>query len=254
MTLSLTVAFTLGLASTLHCMGMCGGIMTAMSLSMPNNIQSNRGYSSFMNVAYNLGRVFSYTVAGALLGSLGYLTFGDNTQGYSYFVLQVIAAIILILIGLHVAGYFSSLNMIERMGGRLWQVLQPIAKAFFPVDSVPKALMVGAIWGWLPCGLVYSVLLWATTSADPIKAASYMLAFGLGTLPGMFAVGVAGSQFRSFMSRYSVRKLTGLCVIVFGLVALFIPFVPGSHDHHHDHHQHDHGHEHQNAHLSEHQH
>ena len=130
-------------------------------------------------LAYNLGRISSYTLAGLLLGLAGWAVANSPlVMG-----LRVVAALLLIAMGLYLAGWWSGLTRIEALGRGLWRYIQPLTRRFMPVTSLPRALVLGSLWGWLPCGLVYSTLLWAASQGNALDSAALMLAFGLGTLP-----------------------------------------------------------------------
>src|SRR5690606_30027931 len=172
-TLTLTAALVLGLASSLHCVAMCGGIIGALSLGAA----PAGGTGRFVYVAgYNLGRIGSYAVAGALSGSVVSLLITPDAGARAYRWLQVLSGILLVAIGLQLWGRIAWLNFLEAAGARLWRWLQPAGRLFLPVDSFPKALLLGAIWGWIPCGLVYATLAWTAAQADPVSGAAAMAA------------------------------------------------------------------------------
>jgi sulfite exporter TauE/SafE len=127
--------------------------------------------------------------------------------------------VLLVLIGAHLAGWLPGFAVLEAAGSRLWRWLEPAGRAFLPVDSLPKALAIGALWGWLPCGLVYSALLWTTAHADPLFGGAAMLAFGLGTLPGMFAAGLLARGVLALHRRLVLRRAAALLIIVLGLMS-----------------------------------
>ena len=140
-------ALLLGLLGSAHCLGMCGGLVSALGLKQQQ--ASKPGYL----LAYNLGRILSYTIAGLIVGLFGFWL--SRQLGAAGF-LRYFAAIMLILLGLYIGQWFNGLAPIEKIGGRLWQKIQPLATRYLPIRSNRAALVVGMIWGWLPCGLVYS--------------------------------------------------------------------------------------------------
>ncbi|MEX2525895.1 MAG: sulfite exporter TauE/SafE family protein [Gammaproteobacteria bacterium] len=221
-------AFVIGVFSTLHCWGMCGGIIGALSLSVPENIRRDRFRQGLMTLGYNLGRIGSYTLAGVFTATLGFV-FSSATGHVGHLVLQTLSGVILIFLGLYLGGWFSGMNIIERAGMRVWARLQPVGKLFLPPDRFYKAIIVGAVWGWIPCGLVYSVLLWSAASADPLRGGTYMLAFGLGTLPGMLAAGLAAGRLLTWKHLGLFRKAAGAAVILFGVFILISPHLSGNH-------------------------
>ncbi len=215
----LVSAFILGLLGGGHCLGMCGGLMGALTLATPPEHQGRRVR---LLLAYNLGRILSYAVAGLLLGIAG-LALANSPAAL---VLRVIAALLLICMGLYLAGWWSGLTRIEVLGRGLWRHIQPLASRLLPVRSLPHALLLGTLWGWLPCGLVYSTLLWAASQGSAIDSGLLMFTFGLGTLPVMLATGLAAQRITTILRQRGVRMAAGLLVILFGLWTL-----PGPHQH-----------------------
>jgi hypothetical protein len=230
MTVNLPVAFALGLFSTVHCLGMCGGIITALSLGLPDVTQADRKRFAIRVCSYNLGRVLSYALAGALAGAFGHALLAVMGSGAGHYMLRGLAGLMLVLLGLHLAGWLNAARRLEGAGMRLWAIIRPIGGYFLPVDNVYKGLLVGCVWGWLPCGLVYSVLLWSATHADPVAGALIMLGFGLGTLPGMITAGLFSGALRELAARTNVRKVFAAIIIIFGLLTPWLP----SADHNHD--------------------
>ena len=180
-------ALVLGLLGGGHCLGMCGGLMGALTLAIP---PEQRGRRLRLLLAYNLGRILSYASAGLLLGLAGWAVASSPAA----LALRVVAALLLIAMGLYLAGWWSGLTRIEALGRGLWRHIQPLASRLLPVSSLPRALLLGALWGWLPCGLVYSTLLWAASQGNAGYSAALMLAFGLGTWPVLLATGLAAER------------------------------------------------------------
>jgi len=212
-------ALILGLLGGGHCLGMCGGLMGALTLAIP---PEQRGRRLRLLLAYNLGRILSYACAGLLLGLAGWAVASSPAA----MALRVVAALLLIAMGLYLAGWWSGLTRIEALGRGLWRHIQPAASRLMPVSSMPRALLLGALWGWLPCGLVYSTLLWAASQGNAGYSAALMLAFGLGTWPILLATGLAAERVNALLRRRSVRMAGGVLVILFGLWTL-----PGPHQH-----------------------
>lgn len=235
-TLNFLIAFNLGLVSTLHCWGMCGPIISAYSLGLPQNT----GKVSFI-LLFNFGRIFSYVLAGVLCGLIGAGFAGAIQEYHGQTILSVLAAIILLAIGLHVAGCLPQFKKIEQAGLWLWRYVQPISRRFIPADTLPKACISGLIWGWLPCGLVYSMLLWNLAQADVFQSSLNMFAFGLGTLPGMFAAGLFTERLASTLKHLHLKRLLGILIICFACLSLWIGLTQQHDQHsHHDHSQHHH--------------
>jgi hypothetical protein len=212
-------ALILGLLGGGHCLGMCGGLMGALTLAIPAEQRAQRLQ---LLLAYNFGRIFSYATAGLLLGMAGWALANSPAA----MLLRVVAALLLIAMGLYLAGWWSGLTRIEALGRGLWRYIQPLTRRFMPVTSLPRALLLGGLWGWLPCGLVYSTLLWAASQGDALDSAALMLAFGIGTLPVLLATGMAAERMTALLRKQGVRMAGGLLVILFGLWTL-----PGPHQH-----------------------
>ncbi|WP_061239110.1 sulfite exporter TauE/SafE family protein [Ectopseudomonas composti] len=215
----LVSAVILGLLGGGHCLGMCGGLMGALTLAIP---PEQRGKRLQLLLAYNLGRVFSYALAGFALGLAGWAVAGSKAE----VLMRTLAALLLIAMGLYLAGWWSGLTRIEALGRGLWRHIQPLTRRFMPVSSVPRALVLGGLWGWLPCGLVYSTLLWASSQGSAVNSALLMLAFGLGTWPVLLATGLAAERMTALLRKRGTRMAGGLLVILFGIWTL-----PGPHQH-----------------------
>ncbi|MGE8362414.1 sulfite exporter TauE/SafE family protein [Pseudomonas sp.] len=215
----LVSALILGLLGGGHCLGMCGGLMGALTLAIP---PERRGQRLRLLLAYNLGRILSYTLAGLLIGLAGWAVANSPAAN----AMRVVAALLLITMGLYLAGWWSGLTRIEALGRGLWRYIQPLTRRFMPVTSIPRALVLGGLWGWLPCGLVYSTLLWAASQGNALDSAALMFAFGLGTLPVLIATGLAAERLTALLRKRSVRMAGGVLVILFGIWTL-----PGPHQH-----------------------
>jgi sulfite exporter TauE/SafE len=220
-------ALLLGLASGVHCIGMCGGIVAAFSsknVSAKYVVRGPKDRSAGVSlpslILFNTGRVTSYTLAGAVAGALG----SAGALAAHFVDLQVasyvIANVMLVLIGLHLAGVSPMLAQLEKVGAPVWRRIQPLAVRFLPADTPVKALVAGSLWGWLPCGLVYGMLATSIASGTVAGGALTMLAFGLGTMPNLLLAGVALAQLRRFAARKEVRLAVGGLVIAFGLAGL----------------------------------
>lgn len=212
-------ALVLGLLGGGHCLGMCGGLMGALTLAIP---PEQRGRRLRLLLAYNLGRIFSYACAGLLLGLAGWAVASSPAA----LALRVLAALLLIAMGLYLAGWWSGLTRIEVLGRGVWRHIQPLASRLLPVSSLPRALLLGALWGWSPCGLVYSTLLWAASQGHAGYSAALMLAFGVGTWPVLLATGLAAERVNTLLKRRSVRVAGGVLVMLFGIWTM-----PGPHQH-----------------------
>lgn len=230
MTVSLFPMFMVGLLGSVHCAGMCGGIVGAFSLASapmrgaPVLVAARRpavGLEPALRaLAYNTGRIGSYVAAGALAGGLagGLRTMAGAAplQAAGYWL----ANLMLVALGLYLMDVWRGLAHVEAAGRFIWRRIQPLTKQLLPLDSPLKMLALGSLWGWLPCGMVYSVLLTAMFSGSAVSGASVMLAFGLGTLPMLLAMGMLGARLRGWIQRRPVRLASGFVVLGFGVLGL----------------------------------
>ena len=200
--------------------------MSALSLGSGSGRGEAQGRWSLNHLSilfgYNIGRVMTYTLIGFLMGWLGWFIGGFSRE--TSIALRVFAGIMLIAMGLYLAGWWQGLTVLERAGHKLWRKIQPTASSMLPITSPFKAVAAGAVWGWLPCGLVYSTLIWAAASNNAVQSASLMLAFGLGTLPVLMMTGVLAQQMKNLLQSRLFRSAAGIMVMLFGLWT-----IPGPH-------------------------
>jgi sulfite exporter TauE/SafE len=201
--------FLIGLLGGTHCVGMCGGIVSALSLGGPARWP--------LLLAYNGGRILSYTAAGALAGGLGAAGISLAGDAPVRIALYLFANLMLLALGLYLLGVTRALAFTERLGQRLWSHIQPLTRRFLPARTPAQAFPLGLLWGWLPCGLVYGVLATALGSGSAGGGAMAMLAFGLGTLPNLLAAGILLARMNAFVRRKPVRVASGLLVVAYGL-------------------------------------
>lgn len=227
---SLIIAFSIGIMSTLHCLGMCSGIIGALSFSLPPEIRkSNRSMLPYI-LGYNTGRILSYTLAGALLGGISGGFFLRLSPQMGHLILETSAAIFLLLIGIHLAGWFPKLNVLEKIGRPVWRKLEPVGRRMLPVKSAKHALGFGAIWGWLPCGLVYSTLIWAASAGSAGDSALLMLTFGLGTLPTTLFAGLLSGWIGKLTRSPGLKKGAGIIITLIALISLYFALHPNAHE------------------------
>ena len=204
--------FLVGLLGGTHCVGMCGGIVGALSMGAPARWS--------MLLAYNAGRILSYSAAGAIAGALGAASLGLEGQMPIRLILYFLANLMLVALGLYLLGVTRALAFTERAGQSLWRLLQPLTRRFLPARSMAQAFPLGLLWGWLPCGLVYSALATSLTAGSAGSGALAMLAFGLGTLPNLLLAGIVLARLNEFVRRPAVRIFSGLLVLGFGLYGM----------------------------------
>ncbi|MBN8448482.1 MAG: sulfite exporter TauE/SafE family protein [Candidatus Accumulibacter sp.] len=207
----------IGLLGGTHCVGMCGGIVGALSLGAPAGLG--------LHLAYNAGRIVSYATAGAIAGALGEASMALSGQLPVRTIFYLLANLMLIALGLYLMGMTRALAFSERLGQKLWRHLQPLSRRYLPARSAAQAFPLGLLWGWLPCGLVYSALATALTSGSAWHGAGLMLAFGLGTLPNLLLAGLLATRLQAYARQPAVRLTAGLLILGFGIWGLMS--VPG---------------------------
>ena len=212
---SLIAVFLVGLLGGVHCLGMCGSIVGIFTAQVPKD-----SVRWPFHLAYSSGRIASYAVAGALVGAVGQAGLLMRDAVPVQHLLFALSSLMLVVLGLYLAGVWGAVRQLERLGGGLWKRLQPYTTKLLPVNTVPRALGLGALWGWLPCGLVYSVLLTALASGSAPRGALIMLAFGLGTLPNLLAIGLFWESIKGWVQSPRVRLMAGLLVTLFGVYGL----------------------------------
>jgi uncharacterized protein len=234
MELTLSAAFLVGLLGGVHCVGMCGGIVGALSSGLAPGIRLSRWRFLSALLAYNVGRILSYGLAGLLLGLLGQQVVALKIFG-SFPVGRVVGGVFMVLFGFYLAGWWRALLVLEQAGAHLWKHIEPLGRRFIPVHGSGQAFLLGLVWGWLPCGMVYAVLALALAGGSVLHGGLVMLVFGLGTLPLMVGMGFAMGTLTRVLQGRMLRTLAGVAVMSFGLYTLFL--APPMHDHH----EHTHG-------------
>ena len=217
--LNLAGAFLVGLLGGVHCLGMCGGIVGVLTLGQPQQDAATAGFWK-LQLGYNAGRMLSYALAGTIAGGLGLLLAQAGPLHYTQQILNAVAGLFMILMGLYLGGWWMGLARVEKAGGVLWKRIEPLGRKLLPVRSPGQAFLLGMVWGWLPCGLVYSVLIWALSAGGMVDGALLMAAFGLGTLPNLLLMGAAAGWMGSLLRKPLARKIAGGLVILFGVMML----------------------------------
>lgn len=210
--ITLFTLFLLGFFGGGHCVGMCGGLSSAFALQLPPHI--NR---LTLIALLNAGRISSYAAIGFLLGLLGQIGISLDQTRWLQNGLFVAANLLLFLLGLYLAGLSSWAVKVESLGKPVWKRLNPLLGKLLPIRSIPTCFGVGVLWGWLPCGLVYSASLYALGSGSAVQGGLYMLAFALGTLPNLLAMGFFASQLQPLLQKKPLRLAAGLLVAAWAL-------------------------------------
>ncbi|WP_018981793.1 sulfite exporter TauE/SafE family protein [Salinimonas chungwhensis] len=210
-------AFLIGLAGGLHCLGMCGGIASALRLAVPADA-SHWPYT----LSYNAGRIFSYTVAGAVAGGIGQMS--SEYVPFTGPLLALLSGFMLLAMAAYLGRWWMGLTRLEHAGQVVWRRIQPLSKKFIPFSSPLASLPYGIIWGWLPCGLVYSTLTWALASGGAIEGAQVMLCFGLGTLPALIATSLGAHWLVTTLRQPAVRQSVAVLLALFAATLLYNGF------------------------------
>jgi len=221
--LTVGVAAIAGSLSTTHCVGMCSGIAGALSASLPARIRNNRRDLITYIAIYNVGRVLSYAIAGFLVGIFSEFVFHFLDNEVVQWIAKFLAMVVLMIIGLHLLGVVQRISALEAYGRAIWRILQPYGQKLLPVTNVKHAFLFGMVWGWLPCGLVYTMLMWTMASGGPLQGAETMLAFGVGTIPTLIMAGILSSWIFKGNTLKFVRKVSGAIMIGFAVIALVTP-------------------------------
>lgn len=265
--LSFSAAFMLGLAGSPHCVGMCGGIagllgastqpqpgassQTLAASTQPQRsssatsglavaparsamIASDIGHGIHYSLLFQLGRIASYAMLGALLAT-GIQLFGNTAESALPQIgrmLRWLASGMLVVMALSIAGWGGLSTRLEKMGAVIWSRLRPVSRHLLPVDSNGKALAIGGLWGLMPCGMIYSALAWAALSANPLHSAALMACFGLGTAPSMLGIGGISGSFKSALRRPGYRLLFAGLLIALAILPL-LNLGPAATVHHH---------------------
>ncbi len=237
---SVAGAFLTGLFGSVHCVAMCGSIVTGLnqsshsqgelnsiiveSNSEQNSTCTNKAVSQHWKhtLLYHLGRISSYMLAGFIISGLGILGYQSMEYSNAILVGQIVAATFMFLLGLYISKIWQGLLLLEKLGSYLWRLISPFAQKFFPINRSDKAFYAGLLWGWLPCGMVYSVLIWSFSSGSLLTGTVMMLAFGLGTLPMLLSLSLLGINSAPLLNHKAVAWVSGSLLISFSLWMLIM--------------------------------
>lgn len=203
----LLAACLTGLAGAGHCAGMCGGIAGALSHAVPPHARALP-----VTVAYSVGRVGTYSLLGGVVGGAAMLL-APRDAGLAMLVARLLTGAVLLAMGLYLLGIARWMSWLEAAGAKVWRHLSPLARQLVPVTSLPRALALGGLWGFLPCGLVYGALLYSATSGSALAGALTMLAFGAGTLPAVLGMGLAAHWLAGHAR--TLRRWSGLLMLLY---------------------------------------
>lgn len=224
-TVNLLGALLLGLMGAGHCLAMCGGIISSLSVTSAADTEKKNWH---FIVVYQLGRITSYSFFGAIAGWFG-LQFSHLSP---LPFLKVLSGVLLIIMALYISQWWMGLRYLENAGKLLWNIISPLTKRLLPVTNTSSAFLLGGLWGWLPCGLVYTSLGYALSLGDTLSSATFMLVFGFGTLPATILAGGASLSLKHFLNHKLVRLLSSLIFLLMGIFTLYMVFFAGGHHHH----------------------
>jgi uncharacterized protein len=227
--ISLSAAFIAGMAGSAHCFAMCGGLAGAFGMRSRSSTASSALAGA---LPYHAGRLGGYAVAGAVCGLLGATLQAILDLARIGAWLRIASGVLLLLIALRMLSPWNPLFWLETLGAKFWRRLQPLTRRTAALSGNAHAIALGFLWGWLPCGLVYSMLLFAALSGQPFEGATILLAFGLGTLPAMLASSVLASRTQHLLRSRWPRLASGALLLAFGAWMIWIS-LPTGHTHHH---------------------
>lgn len=228
--MTILAAFIAGLFSSAHCFGMCGGIAAALGSGTPAE-HRHPVRSLAYQLLFNSGRVLSYTIAGTIAGGTSlFLSSLIDIPAWTV-IFRIATGLIMVAIGLQLAINWRGLRHIESLGARLWRRLAPLVGRLLPARTPAAALGVGMLWGWLPCGLVYTMVLAAVVSGSALTGGMLMLAFGAGTLPAMVGIGLSAGGLSRLLGQRAMRRTAGALLLAFGAWTITLPLLHLGHDH-----------------------
>ncbi len=209
----------LGVASSLHCIGMCSGIASSLMFAFSSGGETaDRGRAL---MAAQAGRVVIYVAAGTAVGALGSTVYGSFDHAGANLFVRWAAAVALGWIGLSVAGFAPSLAVFDRLAAPIAETLR-----FSPARRLAGeagAFASGLMWGFLPCGMVYGALFYAMLSGSALRGGAVMAGFGLGTLPSVTAAALGVSSFRRLARTPNARIAVGLGIIALAAASIALP-------------------------------
>lgn len=213
-------AWLMGFFGSTHCVVMCGGVVATVCSTMDLRKRPSPARQAPLVLAYNAGRIASYTAAGAAAGSVGAAVGSLGPVDHARLALRLAAGVVMLLVGAYVSGFGGALRWAERAGMPLWNRVRPWALRLVPLRTLPAAFALGLVWGWMPCGLVYAALAAAVAGGSAVEGAATMAAFGLGTLPMLVAMGSAAALVARAARIRWVRSAAGAVLVAFALLHL----------------------------------
>jgi len=205
-------ALLVGMLGAGHCMGMCGGIASAVAIG-----ERSFARTAQITLLYNVGRLLAYVVAGGLVGGAVSSIAQVADYNFTLVYLRLVASLFMVMLALYIGRWWFGLLFVEKMGQYLWKFLSPIGQKLLPLRTPIHAVPFGFVWGWLPCGLVYSTLTWSAVAGSALNGALIMLAFGLGTLPSMMLMGLGATKLQQLQKSEVFRQVGAVLLLGYGL-------------------------------------
>lgn len=216
-------ALVLGLFGSVHCVAMCGGLASVLSGGVAPDLRKRSATAPRWGVlaGFHGGRILTYALLGAIVGAVSLFAVEGPAFRTAQAVLRALSGALLVGVGLWLAGAFPAFATIERLGAPVWARLRPLASRLLPVAHPGQAVLLGAVWGFVPCGMVYTALALAATSGGPAHGALAMAAFGLGTTPALLSLGAMAERLaRGLAARLSFRRAAGVLVATLGVMSV----------------------------------
>lgn len=220
---SLAAAFLAGIAGGAHCAAMCGPLIGIACGSS----RARDGQWLRRALAYNAGRVLTYVAAGVATGAAGAAGISLRVAPLTQQTLLAVMSLSLVLLAAYVAGFTPLVSGVERAGAVVWRRVGSLAGRFLPASTPGRAFGLGLVFGWMPCGMVYMVMIAALATADPLRGALVMAAFGLGTLPNVLAISVWFKHFTLMKGRLA-RALVAAVIAAVGIYGILEAVSPAT--------------------------
>jgi sulfite exporter TauE/SafE len=193
---------------------MCGGIAGALTVCLPSKIRQSPFRLITYLIAYNLGRLSSYTIAGLLAGLIGsqitHHLLPETVHEFSAWI----SGIFMITLGLYLGQWWQTLAFLERLGHHVWCRVEPLGRHLLPVKTLLQAYGMGLVWGWFPCGLIYSMLVLTLTSKSVWQGGLLMLSFGIGTLPMILSISTTAHWLTIYIRKLVVQRVIAFLIIL----------------------------------------
>ncbi len=221
-------AFALGLFGSVHCVAMCGGLASVLAGGVRPDLRKGGATRWTILAGFHLGRIGTYAVIGALVGALTLFALESASLRAAQAGLRALSGVLLFGVGFYLAGMFPGFAAIERVGAPLWKRLRPFASRLLPVRTVPASVALGAVWGFVPCGMVYTALALGATTGSPLRSALVLVAFGAGTTPALLSLGAVAQRIARGLqasTAAALRRVAGVVVASLGVMSVIAGIV-----------------------------